>query len=163
MIIRAGVVIAFKGKYGKNPKLFKGLVELWCSETNTFHHPYGEVGISLWDIKELGCLSVIGEMYDEFVPNNSELTNYPCNLRQLLSVYKWLVNRKPGKAVYYNHWVDFWYRGPRKFTSQSREDSISEEERKKAPTYSEDGYLATFLALWLGKFVMPTGKRMSFD
>nr|CAD1817147.1 unnamed protein product [Ananas comosus var. bracteatus] len=64
-------------------------------------------------------------------PSNSELKNYPCNLRQLLSVYEWLVNRKPGKAVYYNHWVDFWYRGPRKFASQLRKDSISEEERKK--------------------------------
>nr|CAD1827382.1 unnamed protein product [Ananas comosus var. bracteatus] len=68
-------------------------------------------------------------MYDEFVPSNSELKNYPCNLRQLLSVYEWLVNRRPGKAVYYNHWVDFWYRGPHKFASQSRKDSISEEER----------------------------------
>nr|CAD1839818.1 unnamed protein product [Ananas comosus var. bracteatus] len=71
-----GAIIAFKGKYDKNPKLFKGLVELWCSETNTFHLPYGEVGISLWDIKELGGLSIIGEMYDEFVPSNSELKNY---------------------------------------------------------------------------------------
>nr|CAD1826067.1 unnamed protein product [Ananas comosus var. bracteatus] len=154
-----GAVIAFKGKYDKNPKLFKGLVELWCSETNTFHLLYGEVGISLWDIKELGGLSVFGEMYDEFIPNNSELKNYPCNLRQLLNVYEWLVNRRPGKAVYYNHWVDFWYRGPRKFTSQSTKDSISEEERKNVPTYSEDGYLAAFLALWLCKFVMPSGKK----
>ncbi|XP_020081100.1 uncharacterized protein LOC109704742, partial [Ananas comosus] len=109
-ILRA--IIAFKGKYGKNPKLFKSLVELWCSETNTFHLPYGEVGISLWDIKELGGLSIIGEMYDAFVPSNSELKNYPCNLRQLLSVYEWLVNRRPA-----------------------------------------------FLALWLCKFVMPSGKK----
>nr|CAD1829461.1 unnamed protein product [Ananas comosus var. bracteatus] len=75
-------------------------------------------------------------------------------------VYEWLVNRRPGQAVYYKPLGGFLvYRVPRKFASQSRKDSISEEECKKAPTYSEDGYLAAFLALWLCKFLMPSGKK----
>nr|CAD1836376.1 unnamed protein product [Ananas comosus var. bracteatus] len=122
-----GAIIAFKGKYDKNPKLFKGLVELWCSETNTFHLPYGEVGISLWDIKELGGLSIIGEMYDEFVPSNSELKNYPWVLVNLL-------------------------------LNQEKTTSVRRNVRKHQLILRMD-ILAAFLALWLCKFVMPSGKK----
>ncbi|OAY77718.1 hypothetical protein ACMD2_26782, partial [Ananas comosus] len=102
---RAGIlggIVASRGKYSKNINIIKALVELWCSETNTFHLPYGEVGISLWEIRELSGLPIIGDMYDEYIPPNSELynkNNYPNCVRELFDVYQWLMARSSNKRV----------------------------------------------------------------
>nr|CAD1831615.1 unnamed protein product [Ananas comosus var. bracteatus] len=120
-----GGIITFRDRYELDSRIFKGLIEAWCLETNTFYFPYGEVGISLWDINVLGGIPILGDMYEEFVPRNCDLDMYDyCrrvnfnfginnyNLTSLLVVYEWLVAKNQGGVVYYyNQWVDFWYQG----------------------------------------------------
>ncbi|XP_020081335.1 uncharacterized protein LOC109704984 [Ananas comosus] len=157
---RAGIlggIVASRGKYSKNINIIKALVELWCSETNTFHLPYGEVGISLWEIKELSGLPIIGDMYDEYIPPNYELynkNNYPNCVRELFDVYQWLMARSSNKRVRYDLWVNFFYTSCKKL-NRSKSRNISN--RELAPSYTEDTTRAAYISLWLCNFVMPSG------
>ncbi|KAL2476286.1 Aminotransferase-like [Abeliophyllum distichum] len=45
----------------RNADLILGVVEKWCSKTNTFVFPWGEATITLEDIMVLGCFSVLGD------------------------------------------------------------------------------------------------------
>nr|CAD1821664.1 unnamed protein product [Ananas comosus var. bracteatus] len=152
-----GGIIAFRGKYELDLRIFKGLVEAWCSESNTFHFPYGEIGISLWDIRVLGGIPILGEMYEEFIPRNCDLDIYSASLTSLLTVYEWLTIRNQRGPVYYNHWIDYWYRGD--IASSSRPRLISNDEHCIGPPIRDNGYRAAFLSLWLCKFIMPSGQR----
>jgi hypothetical protein len=44
----------------KNQDLVYGVVEKWCSETNTFVFPFGEATITLEDVIVLGGYSLFG-------------------------------------------------------------------------------------------------------
>ncbi|XP_020081659.1 uncharacterized protein LOC109705334 [Ananas comosus] len=158
-LCRAGIlggIVASRGKYNKNINIIKALVELWCSETNTFHLPYGEVGISLWEIRGLSGLPIIGDMYDEYILPNSELynkNNYPNCVRELFDIYEWLIARSSNKRVRYDLWVNFFYTSCKKL-SRSKSRNISN--RELAPSYTEDTTRATYISLWLCNFVMPS-------
>ena len=38
---------------------------MWCPQTNTFITHFGEVEISLWDIRCIGRLLIIGDLYED--------------------------------------------------------------------------------------------------
>ena len=44
----------------KNQDFIYGVVEKWCSETNTFVFPFGEATITLEDVMVLGGYPIIG-------------------------------------------------------------------------------------------------------
>ncbi|KAL8093397.1 uncharacterized protein LOC141692934 [Apium graveolens] len=65
-------ILASTYKIPKHNELIIGLAERWCSETNTFVFPWGEVTITLEDVLFLGGFSVLGALFstpvtDEFV------------------------------------------------------------------------------------------------
>nr|CAD1825959.1 unnamed protein product [Ananas comosus var. bracteatus] len=96
-------------------------------------------------------------MYEEFKPRNCDLDIYNASLTSLLTVYEWLTIRNQGGPVYYNHWIDYWYRGD--IASSSRPRLISDDEHCIGPPIRDNGYKAAFLSLWLYKFIMPSGQR----
>ncbi|KAK2387313.1 serine/threonine-protein phosphatase 7 long form protein [Trifolium repens] len=61
---KAGIfeaIMSTKSRIMKNQDLVYGVVEKWCSETNTFVFPFGEVTITLEDVMVLGGYSLIGD------------------------------------------------------------------------------------------------------
>ena len=54
-----GTVTVSMGSYSFDPSIMKGIVEMWCPNTNTLITPFGEVGISLWDLKCIGGLPIV--------------------------------------------------------------------------------------------------------
>ncbi|WJX55765.1 hypothetical protein P8452_41498 [Trifolium repens] len=61
---KAGIfeaIMSTKSHIMKNQDLVYGVVEKWCCETNTFVLPFGEVTITLEDVKVLGGYSLFGE------------------------------------------------------------------------------------------------------
>lgn len=53
----------------------KGVTEMWYSKTNTFVTPFGEIGISLWDLRCIGGLLIVGNLYEEYVSPNSAVSS----------------------------------------------------------------------------------------
>jgi hypothetical protein len=61
---KAGIfeaIMSTKSRIMKNQDLVYGVVEKWCSETNTFVFPFGEATITLEDVVVLGSYSLFGE------------------------------------------------------------------------------------------------------
>ncbi|KAF8390362.1 hypothetical protein HHK36_024887 [Tetracentron sinense] len=54
------ILVATK-EYSRLNNMFRALCEVWCPETNTFVMGHGEVGISLWEMKQISGLSILGE------------------------------------------------------------------------------------------------------
>ena len=127
---------------------------MWCPKTNTFITSFGEVGISLWDLRCIGGLPITGELYEEYVPPNSELYStdaYPATLKDLLNIYQWIYYYASGKTnkVNYFQWTDFFFKdshGKKKFVDN---------DAHPIPQVSEECKLAAFLSLWLCRFIMP--------
>jgi hypothetical protein len=55
------------------PTVLKGFLEYWSPTTNSFHLPYGEMSITLWDLHRIAGLPITSKFYDEFIPTNREL------------------------------------------------------------------------------------------
>ncbi|KAI5409435.1 hypothetical protein KIW84_055030 [Lathyrus oleraceus] len=61
---KAGIfepIMSTKSRIMKNQDLVYGVVEKWCSETNTFVFPFGEATITLEDVIVLGGYSLFGD------------------------------------------------------------------------------------------------------
>ncbi|KAH7668839.1 Protein-serine/threonine phosphatase protein [Dioscorea alata] len=108
-----GGIVASVGHYDFDVNFYKALMELWCPETNTFHFLHGEVGISLWDIKELGGLPIIGDIYDEVIPPNDIICRRHDPelyvLKNLFDIFQWLSKRSADQDLYFEDWVEFFY------------------------------------------------------
>ncbi|CAB4268593.1 unnamed protein product [Prunus armeniaca] len=93
--------------------VWRAFCELWGPLSNTFHHGNGEMGISLYDLKVIGGLPILGLQYDECIPLNEELCRedlYPLNV-ELLRIHTQLyIFHKKGQ-VFCNHWVEHFFRG----------------------------------------------------
>ena len=74
---------------------------MWCPQTNTLFTPFGEVGIFLWDIRCIGGLPIIGDLYGEYSPPNSELYYRDdfATLRDLLNAYQWIHHHVQGRIT----------------------------------------------------------------
>lgn len=143
-----GAVAVSIGIYNFDQSVIKVIVEIWCPQTNTFITPSDEFGTSLWDLRCIGGLPIIGSLY-ECIPPNKELY-YEDNfniLRVLLHAYQWIyhhISEKNNKVTY---------------------SFIESSKRKKKPTFKywhlltppvpEECQLAAFLFFWLCCFVMP--------
>ncbi|GAA0141377.1 hypothetical protein LIER_02531 [Lithospermum erythrorhizon] len=96
-------------------ELLKFFCEHWCPSTNTLIIPKGELSISLWDLLNLGGLSVTGRLFDEVVPmaeclsqSLSEEARLPTSCRFLPSSYHYLAVQSPDGRVSTFAWISFW-------------------------------------------------------
>ncbi|KAH9606326.1 hypothetical protein KSS87_023133 [Heliosperma pusillum] len=105
--------------YDKNVHIMRAFFEGWCSTTNTLHTREGELSISLWDLKMLGGLSIVGEIYDETVPhpgmlkerNTRDDSTVPPTCKYLFVAYHRLVRRSTTpNIVTAKQWIEFWFK-----------------------------------------------------
>ncbi|KAL2532103.1 PMD domain-containing protein [Abeliophyllum distichum] len=61
----ASVVYSATKDYSHPNSMYRALCEVWCPDTNTFITTNGEIGISLWDIREITGLFIRGDYYEE--------------------------------------------------------------------------------------------------
>lgn len=153
--ILGGVVIS-AGTYNRNANLIRALMECWCSQTNTFLMPYGEIGISLWELHRMSGLPITGIMYEEFVPPNQEIISqsfFPSCFRELLYAYQWVLKNSSGNLdgyVTYEQWATFFM----------TLDTVDITRGYDFPAITRDGVLAGFLTLWLCRFVFPRDRHV---
>ncbi|OMO71575.1 hypothetical protein COLO4_28174 [Corchorus olitorius] len=130
---QAGVydsVMASLFVYDRDISMGEALCEAWCPATNTFLSSRGEASISLWDLKMLGGLPIIGEFYYEVVPSFEEITGtseqsrhissstsiIPSSCQTLFRAYHLIRCRLAPDSLRYHRisisdWVSFWFRG----------------------------------------------------
>ena len=65
---------ATSSHFHREPCVYKGFLNHWSSITNSFHLPYGEMSISLWDLYRIAGLPIRGRIYDEWTPSDEELS-----------------------------------------------------------------------------------------
>lgn len=117
-----------------NQEILLGLIEFWCTQTNTFVFPWGEATVTLEDVMILGGYPLVGE-----------LVNCPLTLTDDLDLVRIIVQGLEKCTA------DFL-----KSTKTKRADHASawlnhfmEEERSK---YEH----AAFLSLWLCRYAFPS-------
>ncbi|KAJ8425005.1 hypothetical protein Cgig2_025384 [Carnegiea gigantea] len=141
--------------------------------TNTLHHGAGEVGISLYDLEWVGDLPILGDIYEEFLPQEKDLVGhnkYPTTVAKLLRIHAELCEFHKAKHIYYDLWLDHFYReylvyfaygeqtdsGKEKVETKKRSPlRISRQKRMTDLNITTEGELAAFLAFWLSRFVLP--------
>ncbi|KAJ8426818.1 hypothetical protein Cgig2_022599 [Carnegiea gigantea] len=107
------VVGAYQFSHHFDANIWRAFCELWGPLTNTLHHRLGEVGISLYDLERIGGLPVLGAIYEEFLPPNTDLANYnkyPITAVELLHIHAKLCKFHNVGHIYYDLWLDHFYR-----------------------------------------------------
>ncbi|KAL2505475.1 PMD domain-containing protein [Abeliophyllum distichum] len=150
--------------YSRPNSVYRALCEVWCPDTNTFITTNGEIGISLWDIREITGLSIRGDYYEEVVPSLSELSNsLPQSCLYLFKAYSLIVDKKKIDRIRHADWIEFWF----------QEDDCVLNSRKNRPKETlcrdrshwnsslsvdeeEELEIATYLSLWLCRFIFPS-------
>ncbi|XP_074298273.1 uncharacterized protein LOC141629116 [Silene latifolia] len=103
--------------YDKDLQIMRAIFEGWCPDTNTFHTVEGEFYISLWDLKKLGGLPIVGEIYDETVSQLSILKSKTeeknltvlATCTFLFTAFHYLLKESKDKGeVSAQQWIDFW-------------------------------------------------------
>ncbi|KAJ8420265.1 hypothetical protein Cgig2_014313 [Carnegiea gigantea] len=135
--------------------------------TNTLHHGAGEVGISLYNLERVGGLPILGDIYEEFLPQNKDLVDhnkYPAAIAELLRIHAELCEFHKAKHIYYDLWLDHFYQEYLMYFAygeQTNSEKEKVETKKRSPLRSSpEGELATFLAFWLSCFVLPHDKEV---
>ena len=151
--------------YGYSSNVWKAFCELWGPLTNTFHQGSGEMSISLYDLKVIGGLPILGTPYEEFLPSNYDLCKkeaYSSILSELLRIHSQLCVFYGQKQIFLNQWLDHFYRGKVIFAGYGEKNqrmSPNEQKILKAQKIllevTKEGALAAFLVFWLCRFVLP--------
>ncbi|KAM6559054.1 hypothetical protein CsatA_028293 [Cannabis sativa] len=83
--------------------VWQAFAELWGPLPNTFHHSSGEMGISLYDLKVIGSLPILGVPYKEFVPLNEKLVSgdpYYSTTVELLRIHAHICDYLKSRGAY---------------------------------------------------------------
>ncbi|GAA0152812.1 hypothetical protein LIER_11198 [Lithospermum erythrorhizon] len=101
--------------YNCSNEVLKAFCEYWCPSTNTLIIPQGKLSISLWDLLDLGGLSVTGRLFDEVVPTAEclsqslgEEARIPVSCKFLLLGYHYLATQSLDGGVFASTWITFW-------------------------------------------------------
>jgi len=89
----------------KNYNLLFGIVDKWCSETNTFVFPFGEATITLEDVMVLGGYPVLGDPVFISLEDDKEMREVENKL--ILARYQ-LSNNKHSQATT-TTWIDRYF------------------------------------------------------
>ncbi|KAJ8429287.1 LOW QUALITY PROTEIN: hypothetical protein Cgig2_016325 [Carnegiea gigantea] len=132
----------------------------------------GEIGISLYDIERISGLSVIGDVYEEFLPRNDLLcdpTKYPPTVAELLCIHAELCHFHKCDYVFCNWWLDHFYRGELSLVAREYEVELPKLKKNNPSQFSSrpciatlnvtrERELATFITFCLSRFVLPHGR-----
>ncbi|XP_045824790.1 serine/threonine-protein phosphatase 7 long form homolog [Trifolium pratense] len=130
---KAGIfeaIMSTKSHIMKNQDLVYGVVEKWCSETNTFVFPFGEATITLEDVMVLGGYSLFGSPISKPL-KDQEMKEVEKKLKLARSQLYKTKSGAPRTSLWMNNFIDC-------------NDSEIEHE--------------AFLATWLSIFVFPHKK-----
>nr|GMD14893.1 ABC transporter G family member 11 [Ipomoea batatas] len=170
--------------YDRNVDIVQAFCEAWCPRTNTLITSSGEMSISLRDLYMLGGLPLLGDIYDERIPNALDLNkgSYTCCAHLLEAFFHLTQQENHTTFIQASRWIDFWCRKtrrypappPRKENKKSRPKATHNPSGilETAPRWShvskapfvelnipqnleQEVYLAVFLACWLCTFVLP--------
>ncbi|KAJ8421404.1 LOW QUALITY PROTEIN: hypothetical protein Cgig2_017481 [Carnegiea gigantea] len=92
----------------------RAFCELWGALTNMLHHGAGEVNISLYDLERIAGLPILGDVYEEFLPHNEDLMDdekFSPTVLELPHIHAELFCFHKSSHVYWNWWLDHFYRG----------------------------------------------------
>ena len=130
-------VVVAQYPFSHNCNVWRAFAELWGPTSNTLHHIGGEMGISLYDLKTIGGLPILGIPYEEFIPTNKKLLNtslyHPC-IVELLRIHSRLCNILKTQFVSWDQWTEYFYRGEQMFVglkTEQAQDSHSKDFHKK--------------------------------
>ncbi|GAA0168735.1 hypothetical protein LIER_23386 [Lithospermum erythrorhizon] len=131
--------------YDCSDELLKAFCKNWCPSTNTLIIPQGELSVSLWDLLELGGLSVTGCLFDEAVPTAEScrffLSGYEAVDQSNSKVASLNMCPRRSSVVEHSPWVS---------TNKNSFDVL-----KVGIDLEEELYCATFLSCRLCVFVLP--------
>nr|GLL31250.1 uncharacterized protein LOC105973838 [Ipomoea trifida] len=168
----------------RNVDIVQAFCEAWCPQTNTLITSSGEMSISLRDLYMLGGLPLLGDIYDERIPNTLDLNkgSYTCCAHLFEAFFHLTQQENHTTFIQASRWIDFWCRKtrrypvppPRKENKKSRPKATHNPSGilETAPRWShvskapfvelnipqnleQEVYLAAFLACWLCTFVLP--------
>ncbi|GAA0142894.1 hypothetical protein LIER_03694 [Lithospermum erythrorhizon] len=77
MLVEAYLIEAVQASlcvYDFSDEFLNAFCEHWCPSTNTLIIHLGELSISMWDLMDLGGLSVMGRLFDEVIPTTECLS-----------------------------------------------------------------------------------------
>ncbi|KAI5314606.1 hypothetical protein L3X38_043782 [Prunus dulcis] len=163
-----GAVAVSRYPYMYSLSVWKAFLELWGPLTNTLHQGNGEMGISLYDLKIIGGLPILGVPYEEFIPPNRDLhceAMFPPTIRELLLIYSQLCSLYDQKCVFWDQWVAHFFRGKIIYGTFGEGNILKPREnlmaRKLNLEISTEGRLTAFLAFFLSRFALPSrGSRI---
>ncbi|KAJ8425340.1 hypothetical protein Cgig2_030499 [Carnegiea gigantea] len=146
--------------------VWRAFCELWGPLTNTLHYGAGEVGISLYDSERIGGLPILGDIYEEFLPPNEDLMDakkFLPTVLELLHIHAELCRFHKSNHVYWNWWLDHFYRGELTWGAFGKESErrtpsnpprISQKERLSTLNVTNIEELVAFLGFWLSRFAL---------
>ncbi|XP_062118261.1 uncharacterized protein LOC133831870 [Humulus lupulus] len=151
--------------------IWRAFTELWGPLANTFHHSSGEMGISLYDLKVIGGLPILGIPYEGFIPLNAKLMQGPMRIPivvELLRTHAQICDHLNSTKVTWKQWVEYFYRGQKVFegikgasTSKPSKKTLKRKDAKQIDvrslplSASKECILAAFISFWLSRFVFP--------
>jgi hypothetical protein len=87
--------------YSIDPSLFYAFSERWSYTTNTLFLDDREMTLTLWEMRQLTSLPIVGLFYDEFLVSDDDLEDslmFPDSLRSIYGIYDTLKG-------YHKHWI----------------------------------------------------------
>nr|GME08438.1 ABC transporter G family member 11 [Ipomoea batatas] len=170
--------------YDRNVDVVQAFCEAWCPRTNTLITSSGEMSISLRDLYVLRGLPLLGDIYDERIPNALDLNkgSYTCCAHLFEAFFHLTQHENHTTFIQASRWIDFWCRKtrrypappPRKENKKSRPKATHNPsgiletaprwsyvskapfvELNIPPNLEQEVYLAAFLACWLCTFALP--------
>ena len=68
-----GAILATGEGFWKMPDVISAFVSFWSPATNSFLFPFGEMSLTLWDLKGICGLPIMGAPFDECTPSGAVL------------------------------------------------------------------------------------------
>jgi Plant mobile domain len=159
--------------YSMDDSLLHAFSERWGYTTNTLFLDDREMSLTLWELRQLTGLPIVGHYYDEYLISDEDLevpTRFPDSLRTIYGIYDTL--RGHHDHVPFRCWIDHFtagYGGPT-FTGPVLADDplglgapvlhfvgdLPPQDSICFPAFDREVYLTAFLSWWICYFLIPS-------